>query len=42
VQAVATAHFEGLPTCRFGHLALFVEPQAGGDFELIDTLDLQG
>jgi hypothetical protein len=40
VQAAAIAHFEGLPTCRFGHLALFVEPQAGADFELVDTMAL--
>ena len=40
VQAAATAHFEGLPTGRFGHLALFVEPQAGADFELVDTMAL--
>jgi len=40
VQAAATTHFEGLPTCRFGHLALFVEPQAGADFELVDTMAL--
>ena len=38
VKAAATAHFEGLPTCRFGQLALFVEPQAGADFELVDTM----
>jgi hypothetical protein len=40
VQAAATAYFEGLPTCRFGHLALFVEPQTGADFELVDTMAL--
>ncbi len=40
VQAAATAYFEGLPTCRFGHLALFVEPQAGADFEFVDTMAL--
>jgi hypothetical protein len=40
VQAAATAHFEDLPTCRFGHLALFVEPQAEADFELVDTMAL--
>ncbi len=40
LQAAATAHFEDLPICRFGHLALFVEPQAGADFELVDTMAL--
>jgi hypothetical protein len=40
VQAAASAHFEVLPTCRFGHLALFVEPQAGASFELVDTMAL--
>jgi hypothetical protein len=40
VQAAATEHFKGLPTCRFGQLALFVEPQAGADFELVDTMAL--
>jgi hypothetical protein len=39
-QAAASAHFEVLPTCRFGHLALFVEPQAGASFELVDTMAL--
>jgi hypothetical protein len=40
LQAAATAHFEVLPNCRFGHLALFVEPQTGADFELVDTMAL--
>jgi hypothetical protein len=38
----AQARFETLPVCRFGHIALFVEPELGADFELTDTMDLQG
>ena len=38
----AQARFETLPVCRFAHIALFIEPQAGADFELLDTLELHG
>jgi hypothetical protein len=38
----AQARFETLPGCRFAHIALFTEPQAGADFELLETMDLLG
>jgi hypothetical protein len=38
----AQARFETLPVCRFAHIALFIEPQRGADFELLDTLELHG
>jgi putative phosphonate metabolism protein len=38
----AQARFETLPMCRFAHIALFTEPQAGADFELLETIDLHG
>lgn len=41
VQA-AQAHFESLPPCRFAHIALFVEPHASADFELIEQMELRG
>jgi len=40
--ASAQARFETLPGCRFAHIALFTESQAGADFELLETLDLNG
>jgi hypothetical protein len=40
--ASAQARFETLPGCRFAHIALFIESQAGADFELLDTMDLLG
>lgn len=41
IQA-ARARFESLSPCRFAHIALFVEPHAGADFELIQTMELLG
>ena len=38
----AQAGFETLPVCRFAHIALFIEPQAGDDFDLLETMGLQG
>lgn len=38
----AQVRFETLPMCRFAHIALFTESQAGADFELLETLDLNG
>jgi hypothetical protein len=40
--AAAQARFETLPTCHFGHIALFCEPHAGADFELLQTMALRG
>jgi putative phosphonate metabolism protein len=40
VQA-AQARFESLPVCRFSHIALFVEPQAGADFECVEQMALR-
>lgn len=37
----ATAHFASLGPCRFDRLALFVEPEKGADFQLIDFAPLQ-
>lgn len=39
LQAAKT-RFETLPVCRFEHIALFIEPHAGADFELLDTMNL--
>lgn len=38
----AQARFETLPVCRFGQMALFIEPRRGADFELVETMDLHG
>jgi hypothetical protein len=38
----AQARFETLPVCRFAQMALFIEPERGADFELLDTLELHG
>jgi hypothetical protein len=38
----AQARFETLPVCRFAQIALFIEPEQGADFELIETMDLLG
>lgn len=38
----AQARFETLPMCRFSSMALFIESHAGADFELLETMDLQG
>jgi len=37
----AQSHFGHLGACRFERLALFVEPQRGGDFELLETVALR-
>ena len=42
LRQAAQARFETLPVCRFGRIALFIEPERGADFELVDTMDLQG
>lgn len=42
LMQAAQARFEGLPLCRFAHIALFVEPHAGADFELVETMELRG
>lgn len=41
VQA-AEDHFHALAPCRFDHLALFTEPEKGGDFQLAHLVELQG
>jgi hypothetical protein len=38
----AQSHFANLGVCRFDRIALFVEPQAGDDFELISAVELTG
>jgi len=38
----AQTRFETLPVCRFAQIALFIEPERGADFELLDTLNLHG
>ena len=38
----AQARFETLPVCRFAQIALFIEPEQGADFELIETMDWLG
>jgi len=40
VQA-AQSYFGDLGACRFDRLALFVEPERGGDFELLETVALR-
>jgi putative phosphonate metabolism protein len=37
----AQAHFETLPPCRFGHMALFVEPKKGADFQWLHSVALR-
>lgn len=37
----AQDRFESLPTCQFAHIALFAEPHAGADFELIEQMELR-
>lgn len=39
VQAAHT-QFDSLPAARFAHLALFVEPQKGADFQWIESVEL--
>ena len=41
IQAAQT-RFHVLPPCRFAHLSLFVQPQAGADFECLTQLALRG
>jgi hypothetical protein len=36
----AKDHFAALPLCEFDRLSLFIEPQPGADFELIDQFEL--
>lgn len=38
----AQARFETLPECRFAQIALFIEPERGADFVLIEAMDLHG
>jgi hypothetical protein len=40
VQVAARARFEALPSCRFAHLSVFAEPQAGADFIWVDSVAL--
>jgi putative phosphonate metabolism protein len=40
-KKVAQAHFSHLGVCRFDRLALFVEPQRGANFELLETVALR-
>jgi hypothetical protein len=37
----AQAHFETLPPCRFGHMALCVEPKKGADFQWLHSVALR-
>jgi putative phosphonate metabolism protein len=44
-EALVTAaqtQFHALPACRFDSIALFVEPDAGADFEWVDQVALRG
>jgi hypothetical protein len=36
----AQAHFESLAPCRFEHIALFVEPEKGADFQWLHSVAL--
>lgn len=38
----AQERFEALPPCRFGSVALFVEPRPGADFEQLEQVELRG
>lgn len=40
VMQAARERFEGLPPCEFDSLSLFVERRRGGDFELLEQLEL--
>ena len=42
IQEAAIRHFEGLEPCRFDSLSLFVEPEKGADFLLVDQVVLRG
>lgn len=37
----AQAHFHALAPCRFEHLALFIEPEKGADFQLAHLVELR-
>ena len=39
--AAAVAHFGSLPACRFDRLSLFVEPEKGVDFQLVEQVELR-
>lgn len=39
--AAALRHFGALPVCRFDRLSLFVEPEKGADFQLIEQVELR-
>jgi len=41
VQA-AQQRFETLARCRFAHIALFVEPEQGADFQWLESVELRG
>jgi putative phosphonate metabolism protein len=38
----AQQRFETLPRCRFAHIALFVEPEQGADFQWLESVELRG
>jgi hypothetical protein len=38
----AKLQFDALEHCRFEHLALFIEPEKGADFELTEWMELKG
>ena len=38
----ARTQFETLEPCRFAHIALFVEPQKGADFQWLESVELRG
>lgn len=40
VERLARSHFADLPPLRLGHVSIFVEPQAGADFELYEQMEL--
>lgn len=37
----AKTHFDHLPACRFDRLSLFVEPEKGADFVMIEQVELR-
>lgn len=41
MQAAALAHFGSLPKCQFDRLSLFVEPEKGANFKLIEQVELR-
>jgi hypothetical protein len=42
LMRTAQERFETLPPCRFDSVALFTEPRAGEDFELLEHVELRG